>query len=358
MKENNLNKLEEKDEITLKELIQKVILFGEEIRKSWLIVVGLCLLICGYFLFRHYTFKPKYITETKFIVEGSSGGGSLGGLLGQFGIRNSGKFNPYKVIEVARSKNILKKIFFYKINQDFIINDILKEYGLVEKWAKKDPKWNNFTFKTADQDKFTELESKAFLAIYNMTVGGEKIKDPLLTFSYNEDSGIYQYNSSTINEKLSLGMVDRVYMELKLFFEEEILANQLNTTVILKQKADSIQAMIYKKSYQLAGQQDQTLGLARSTPGARKVILEKEILALTTAYSEILKNYEIADINLKDTRPMFIKLDETISPLEPTESSLLIELMKGLILGGFVASFFIIMRKIYRDAMYEPSIRH
>jgi hypothetical protein len=346
---NNIDKND--DEISLKEIIQNVHALYAEVVKKIYIVIGFCVIASGFFLFNHFMFQPKYVTETKFLVEGNNGGGGFGGLLGQFGLKNSGKFNPYKIIEVAKSKNILKKIFFYHTENGLIINQILKEYNLVEKWSKKDPKWENFSFKNKEIEKFTDLESKAFLNIYSLTVGSQSIKDPLLNFSYDEESGIYRYGTSTSKEKLSLLIVERAYAELKLFFEEELLTNQLNSTLILKEKSDSIQSLIYKKSYQLAGQQDQTLGLVRNQPGARKAILEKEILALTQAYSEILKNYEIADINLKDTRPMFIKLDETISPIEPIDSSLLIAIIKGVFLGGIVGVFFIIIRKKYMEAL-------
>lgn len=341
----------QEEEITLKELIIKIKSYVQEILKNYLLVILIILPFLAYFIFKHYTTNPKYKAETKFLVEGSSGGGGLGGLLGQFGIRNTGKFNPFKVIEVAKSKTLLKKVLFTKNDGDYIINKLIETYKLDEKWAKKKPEWKGFRFKSDDMSKFSLMENQAFLNVYTKVVGGKKAKDPLLTFNYDEDSGVYNYNINTEDESTTLAMISNAYENLKYFFEEEIISNQLSTTVILRQKADSIQSLITRKSYQVASQQDQTLGLVVSTPGVKRATLEKEIQALTLAYAEVLKSYEMADINLKDTRPMFLKLDETYAPIEAIESSLLISIIKGLLLGGLLATIFIIGRSIYRQAM-------
>lgn len=341
----------QEEEFTLKELITKIKYFIQEILKNYLLVLFVSLTVLVYFLYKHYTTFPKYEAETRFLVEGSSGNGGLGSILGQFGLRSSGKFNPYKVIEVAKSKSLLKKVLFTKINNDYIINELIKDYKLDEKWAKSKPEWKGFRFKTGDFSKFTLMENQAFLNIYTMIVGGKDSKEVLLSFHFDEDTGVYNYNVSTNKEALTLAIINNAYDELKHFFEEEIISNQLNTTVLLKEKADSIQRLIVNKEYQVANQQDRTMGLVVSTPGVKKSTLQREIQALTLAYAEVLKSFEMADINLKDTRPMFLKLDETYAPIEAVESSLLISIIKGLLIGGVLASVYIIGRSIYRQAM-------
>lgn len=339
------------DEITLKEIIQKLKIFYHEVLKNWYLVLLFCLPITTYFIYKHFQTKDIYNAETKFLVEGSSGGSGISGLLGQFGIRSSGKFNPYKVIEVAKSKVLIKKVLFKKLNNDYLINQIIQQYNLDEQWAKNKPEWKGFRFKNSEFDSFTEKESQAFVGVINVILGGKKIKNPLLSFGYDEDTGIFSYNVSTQKEDLTMALINNAYSELKYFFEEEIVSGQLGTTVILKQKADSIQSLINRKSIQIASHQDQTLGLVYSTPGAKKSILEKEIQALTIAYAEVLKSYEMADINLKDTRPMFLKLDESLDPLEPVQSSLIINIIKGFLIGFIIAIIFIISRFIIRNAL-------
>lgn len=339
------------DEISLKDIIITIKDYTTEVLKNWLIVGIITFAISIYFIYAHFTFIPKYNAETKFLVEGSSGSGGLGGLLGQFGLKGAGKFNPYKVTEVARSKVLLQKALFQKYDNDFIINHIISIYKLNEEWAKDDESLKSFKFKNNEFEKFDQKESLAFLRIYNLTIGNSDPNKNLLNFNYNDDAAIYKYNISTENEKLSLELINAVYQNLKYFFEEEIIKNQISTTIILKQKADSIQTLIKRKSYQLASFQDRTLGLEMSTPAAGKSILEKEIAALTMAYAEVMKSYEITDIGLKDTKPMFLKLDENFAPLECTGSNLIIQIIKGILIGILLSSVFLILRKIVREAM-------
>lgn len=339
------------EEITLKELILKIRFYAREITDHYLLVCLFLLLALSFFIYKHINTKPTYSAETRFLVEGSTTSGGLGGILGQFGIRNTGKFNPYKVIEVAKSKTLFKKVLFTKKDGDFLINQFIKAYSLDEKWAEKKPEWKGFLFKSGDMSKFSTMENQAFLKVYTKIVGSKSVKDPILSFGFDEDTGVYKYNVNTESEMITLDIINYAYENLKYFFEEEIVSNQLNTTVILKHKADSIQSLITRKSMQLATQQDRTLGLVVSTPGVKKATLEKEIQALTIAYAEVLKSYEMADINLKDTRPMFLKLDETYPPIEMETSSLLLSIIKGLLLGIIMATVFIIGRSLYKQAM-------
>ena len=63
----------------------------------------------------------------------------------------------------------------------------------------------------------------------------------------------------------------------------------------------------------------------------------------------------MTDVNLKDMKPLFMDIDTPFSQLSPTVSSALIEILKGLIFGGFIAVFFVLSKKIYRETMQEAN---
>ena len=115
----------QEEEINLKEIIIKFKFYSHEIIRNYLLVLVVTLPLLVYFVYKHYKTLPKYEAETRFLVEGSSGSGGLGSLLGQFGIRSSGKFNPFKVLEVAKSKTLIKKVLFSKTEGDYIINELI-----------------------------------------------------------------------------------------------------------------------------------------------------------------------------------------------------------------------------------------
>lgn len=341
------------DEITLKELILKIKEYTIELFRKWYVILLISIPAIAWFYYKHTRHDVTYTAETKFIIEGQSGGG-VAGLLSQFGIRGGGgnsKTNPYKVMEVAKSKLTVRNLLFKKLNGDFIANHILRDYNLIEQWSEKRPEFKGFSFKSDQYESFDTLQNRVLLALIGKVVGSKSEKNPILGFSYDEDSGIFKYNITSKNEDLTLHLSDEAYQYLVNFFESDAMSSQGNTTQILKAKVDSLKYLIDRKIYQISAISDQSQGLILQTPNARKTILEGELLALKTAYGEVLKSYEISDAGMRDTKTMFLKLDEAIPPLEPLESSLLISLIKGILLGGLSGASVVIFMKIIRDAM-------
>lgn len=338
--------------VTLRELIKRIQFYYTLCIKRWVFLTLMCTPFVVFFGYKHFTFKPSYEAEVKFLVEGSTSSfGGLGGLLGQFGIRNTGKANPFKVVEVAQSNYLFERILFDQSVKPNIANRLIEVYQMDELWAKQDKKFENFRFVNTQLKQLDSLEKVAFSRLLQKLTGGKNHVNPILTFVYNEDTGIFNYRINCYDENLTLDLQSAAYNNLRKFFEEDILFNSINTTIVLRDKADSIQQLITKKTYELARMQDQTLELVLATPGVKKMTLEKEIQALTLAYAEVLKSYEISDITLKDTKPMFLKLDESISPLEATTSSIIINLIKALLCGLLIGVGWLVGKEIFKEIM-------
>lgn len=338
--------------LTMKEIILTAQDYFLEVLRNYLLLIIVFLPFCSYYIYKFYNTKPVYYAEVKFLVEGSSAStGGLGGLLGQFGIRNTGKANPFKIVEVAKSKAILEKVLFSTFEGDLTANHVLNAYQLNKEWAKNDSKFISFKFRNTKYDELDSLERIAYVRLIAKVTGGKDAVNCLINFTFDNETGIYAYQVNSENEKLAIHLQNSCYNYLRRFFEEDMVENSIRTTVVLKQKADSLQNILVNKTYQLANLQDRTLGLVMATPGVRKMALEKEIQALTLAYSEVLKSYELSDINLRDTKPLFLKLDESLSPLESVSPSIYINIFKAILLTMLFGGGFIIMRKLYREIM-------
>lgn len=341
------------DEITLKELILKVKEYALEVWNSKLTVVLFCALGLAFFLYKHYTTPITYSAESRFIVEGSGGmGGGIAGLLGQFGIRRDSKVNPYKIQEVAKSSKLIQKIIFKKINDTLIANRIIDLYEFHKSWDKNpNEELHGFYFTQTELSKFSDTENIAMKAVLNKIIGGPKTKDPLLSVSFDEDSGIFKIGFTTTDADLSMEMEKLLYEEIRIFFEESIVANQAQTVKILEAKADSLQALITSKTYAAASLQDRSLGLISNVQQVKSEKLQKEVTVLSTALAEVIKSLEVADISLKDVQPMFLQIDESLPPLKGSDSSIIMTILKGGIIGFLIAMVFVFGRKVYRDAM-------
>lgn len=340
------------DEITLKELILKVQEYIREVIKNWWLVALFCVFATGFFLYKHFTHVPEYTAELRFVVEGQGGvSGGLGGLLGTFGIKKGGSVNPYKILEVGKSNKLFEDIAFSTFEADTTIADkLLAEYDLVEKWSKKNEKYKDFRFVGDKMER--PIEKKVFKNLRGMVWGSpENNKNALSKLSLDEEKGIYSMNTSTTDESLSITMTNRFYQGIKQFFEDEIFENQKRSAEILAAKADSINNLRTSKIYQLARFEDKNRGLIYKENQSRRAVLTQEIQALGMAYAELIKNYEMTDVNLKDLQPLFMEIDRPFSPLKSSESSLLKNLILGLFLGGFFGSGVIVIRKIFKDIM-------
>lgn len=348
------------DEISLKELILKINEYWREIwNNKWLIALFIIPCIAG-FIVHAMTKKPVYVATLRFIVEGESGAsfGGLGGLLGQFGFRGGGgKSNPLQMVEVAKSPDILKDVLFVRVperNNDFVANIVIQEYELDRKWKKRFPELEGFRFRHGDTDSFDVNETRAFLSVMGKVLGPKKKPQKALnSVSFNEDTGIFTISSKTESEAVSIALCEQTYETLKVFYEEKILANQKQTRDLLKEKVDSLNALLEQKQLALARFQDSSLGLISREVGVRRDILTKEISALSLAMGEAIKSFELADYAYKDRKPLFLAIDRPLPPITPEEASKLIAIIKGLFLGSFLGAGFVLARKIIKDVMNE-----
>jgi phosphoribosylformylglycinamidine (FGAM) synthase PurS component len=346
----------ENDEITLKELILKIKEYWTELWNNKRTIILFCIPFVAFFLYKAYTTPTEYKANLNFIVEGQGGGGGISSLLGQFGFRSggSGKTNPFQIIEITKSKMTLKEIIFTKENEEYLANTIIEDYDLEKAWKKNIPEMEGFQFNHDSLKLFNENELIALTGVIGKILGPEKNPElALLQVSFNEDTGIFSLNAKTLSEDVSFALVENTYDVLKNFYEKKALENQIQTRNLLKKKVDSLDATIKLKFYQVARFEDQNRNLISLERSAQKNVLMGEIQALSTALGEAMKSFEIADYSLKDSQPLFMLVDKSFKPASPVRQSKLVNIIKGLLFGGFLAGGFIIGRKIYRDAMEE-----
>ncbi|MCB0752986.1 MAG: hypothetical protein KDC52_16055, partial [Ignavibacteriae bacterium] len=79
--------------------------------------------------------------------------------------------------------------------------------------------------------------------------------------------------------------------------------------------------------------------------------LQKEATVLTTALAEVIRSLEMADISLRDVQPMFMQIDESLPPINGSESSLIKNILSGLFIGFFISIAFIFLKGIYKEAL-------
>lgn len=361
------------DEITLKELILKVIEFYREILKYWYIVL-LCILIAfAYLFYEKVTTLVKYPAALTFMLndDGESGTNSgVGMILGSLGIggkKGGETANLEKILQLFKTRAVIDRALLKRIDlndkNDFLVNHIIDEYGLEYlldeyqrmSWKKQildeDP---NFRMKHDSIAIYTENEQVMMKIVYDNVVGsvGRGIK-ALMTSSLDEDSGIMAVSVSTTSELLTIEMLNTVYEQLSLFFIEKAIEKQQKTFDILSEKNDSISRVLLQSEYELADFKDSNRKLVTVKGYLKEQRLERQVKILNVMYAEAIKNLEISDFALKRRKPYVQLIDSPMRPLSPRGKSLKMAIIFSIIFGSIISVVFILGRKIIRDAMAE-----
>ncbi len=358
MEQNNIPPYQD-DEITLKELIEKLLEFWRELwaKKWWIILIALPFI--AYFGYKAKTALVTFQANLTYSMnDGSGGGGGLSGILGSFGLGKGGKVNLDKIVELSKSRNIIQKVLFTPIpldtmdgKTDYIANHLITLYKLDEAWTNKNKSWMGFRFKSDSIKAFSNDELAALKMLHGKVVGGKNAKIPIFSNGFNEDTGILSMSATTVDEELSITFCNKVYDELKKYYILNGTKGNEKSFKFVAAKTDSITNLLKSKQYQLAKFNDTHRNLTDQTMLVQRKILETEIGKLTLMYGEVTKNYEIADFSLEAGTPDITIIDEPLPPLDAQGESFLIALIKGGLLGGLLAAGFFIARKIVVDAM-------
>jgi len=360
MQENNSNSVNE-GEVSLKDLLLKIIELYHEVVRYWKLVVLSILLFAGLMFYRAYNASIKFPAKLTFMLnEDNSGGmGAIGGLAASFGLggMNNGEFNLEKMIALSKSRNIMQQVFFdkgiVKGKNDFYANHIIQEFDLLEKWKKTESLKDFKAFTHQNISEFSKTENRAFKYIHAVIIGAGN-REKVLSPTINDLTGIVELEISTTSEDLSINLVNVIFDKLSHFYIDKAIEQQQYTFAITKQKTDSLKKALDYAQSNLLKFKDSHRNLMLRQYEAQELRLQRDAQILTIAYGESLKNQELADFALKSKTPFIQLIDLPISPISREKESKLKAIILGSFLGGFLATVFILGRKIIRDSLNQP----
>ncbi len=350
------------DEISLREVILKIQGFIKELFKYFWIPVILALLGGAYMYYQYTTQVTNYTGKLTFMVDSNEGGGLSGmaTILATFGLGSGGKrANLDKITQIGKSRKIIYRILQSKTQidgkEDFFANHLLNIYPFREMWKKADRMdLADFVFTQKNIQEKNPAKDAILNTLYKKIVGSAESENQLLNSGYDDDSGIMFLAITSESEDFSINFTDSLFDVMSRYYIEKSSAKALKTYKVFKAKADSIYKVLTGKQYALANIFDQDKTFYLRTSKIKRDRLLGEIEIFTRAYAEAYKNMEVAAFDLDLKTPYITVIDRPIAPLPKKSPNLLMDLIKGLLLGGIIGSAFVILRKIYRDVMTEP----
>lgn len=345
--------IQDGDEITLKELILKIKEYTSEIIKRWYVPAFFALLLSAYMLYQAFTTKPIYQAELTYIVNEAdkSGMGGLGSLLGAFGAGTVGKSSPDMINELARSERIMNTSLFAKSNidgvDDYFANHFIRIYELHKSWEKDTTGLNGFTFKKSNFEAFTRLENKALNNIHDILIGKAGKFSP----SFDKKSGIMKMTFESPSEALSIFFTRKVFVDLGDFYVNSTTERERTNYMTLKAQQDSVFALLKSKGQSAASFGDFQRGLLFESDKFKGQMLRQESQVAGAVYTELMKQFAVADYALRNNTPFISAIDMPKEPLEPTKKSKKMAVIIGVFGGMFLGSLLIVFRRIYLNAM-------
>ena len=348
------------DEISLKELIQKIQEWIAYLKTQWKLIIGIAALggIIG-FVYASFQ-KPIYLATTTFVLEEDKGGGGMGGAMGlassfgfDLGGGGGGLFTSSNIIELMKSRLVVEKTLLNPVQvagkEISLANYYIQINKLNEGWAKK-PSLSNINFPVnADRSKFS-LEQDSIL--YGISSG--LTKNSLVIAQKDKKVSIISLTVKTESELFSKLFCEQLLKETSDFYiETKSKKSRLNVD-ILQHQADSIRAELNSAITGVATASDNVYNLnpalnVKRTPSTRRQV---DVQANTAILTQLVAQLELSKVSLRKETPLVQIIDRPILPLGKDKVG---SRLKSLVLGGFLAGFLIVLYLIFSN-LYKKTI--
>lgn len=349
----NIENQYQDDEITLKELLLKIKEFFHEALDNWKGIVIFSILFGLLFGAPKLLDEKIYIAESRFLINNSSKGGGVSSILQSFGFGGGGGSGPIGAItDLFHSKDLVAKTLLKKAKidgeVDFIANHYIRLYELTEDWNEEEkyPEIHNFSFTTSDIKKFQLGDNRALNIIYELII--EEIG-----VSLDDMTGIVNFNFTSESEELSVEFARTMYKVVNEYFTEFTIGPSAYAAKYAEHRVDSISKALSSAEYRFAKFTDSEKGLFRQVDELPKKRAQRDAQILVLMLGEALKNYELAKFQSVNNQPTFRMMQSPVYPLDHEPRGLLLSLIIGGFLGGFLSVVYVIGRKIIRETMED-----
>ena len=345
-----------KDEITLKELILKGKEWFRYLTSKWLII-GLVSLVGAALGFWYATKqKPVYTASLSFALEEEGVGASAAmGLASQLGLdiggaTSGGAFKGANVLEIFKSRLMIQKALLEPVSFDNNKQSLADLYIQANEWRKgwKEKKnLKNIQFPVHESN-LSRTQDSVLGLIHEVL-----LKKELIVGQKDKKNSVINVEIATKSEVFSKQFTETLAVIVSDFYIETKSKKAKQNLAILEHQRDSIRAALNSSLTGVAVSNDEVFGLnpalnVRRVPGIKK---EVDVQANTAILTELVKQTELARINVRKETPLIQVIDKPILPLKKENFGK----VKGLLIGGFLAAFLVtgvlIGRKVLKGVM-------
>ena len=337
--------IKNKDEISIRELIEKGKEWYVYLLSQWKIIVLAGFLGAALGLVYSFTKKPTYTATLTFALEDEKSGGSGGimSLASQFGFdiggSGGGIFEGSNLIELFKSRTMIEQALMKPVYYKGDTISLAEMYIQKNKWRES---WNNKP-KFAKIQFIPDTKRKYFTRIHDSILGviySDLSRNYLAVGQKDKKVSIISMDVTSSNELFSLYFCENLARQVGQFYIATKSKKARANMEILERQTDSIRAELNNAISGLASANDNTFNLnpalnIRRVPSAKKQV---DVQANTAILTELVKQSELAKVALRRETPLIQVLDKPILPLPQTRFGK----AKGIVMGGFLFGFIVV----------------
>jgi hypothetical protein len=349
--------MQPEEQITIKDIILKIISIFKSIIKNWKIV--LLFGIIGGALGFLYDYKnqtdPTYKSLTQFYLETAVPTNDYGGfasMLGGGGGGGGGLFSGENLLTLIKSTDFMEKILLREITiagkKHIMCNYFYQKNRPEKKEAEKKEKVKEeYVFlKHTNKEKFTLPEFNS-LAI----VKGPAIVATNLTAE--DKSSFMNLSVVTFDDTLSKVYADVFLETLREYYIDSKTDKIKNTIKRQERIVDSLRYLSQANESALARVKDQYKEAVFEQGHVLEQQLTRKSQMLTNSFSEQERSLQNLKLQLYQDSPLFKITSPQRFPLSPSGSSLTKNYKTGIYIGIFVSLIFIVLFDAIREIMKD-----
>jgi hypothetical protein len=346
------------DEISLKELIEKIKKWGSYLKSKWkaILIVSIIGALIGLTIALFE--KPTYKAVLTFAMEEDKGGG--GGLSGALGLASSfgidlggggggGAFAASNLTELMKSRLLVEKVLLKPIAINGKIITLAEYYiqinELRSKWEKKATLKNIQFLPNADRSNFT-LQQDSILQQFHKSLID---KEHLSIMQKDKKVTILSIEVNSENELFSKIFCESIAKETSDFYiETKSKKSKINVNVLQRQ-TDSVRNALNGAITGVANETDNVYNLnpAFNVKVAPSKKMQIDVQANTAILTNLVVQLELAKITLRKETPLIQLIDRPILPLVKEKFGKLKWIILGGVLAGLLYVLYLIFRQLY-----------
>lgn len=345
---NNIN-TNHTDEISIADLVNKFKNITRYLKSKWIIILSYSFLGALLGLGIAIIKKPTYTAVCTFVLEDSKTSGGLGqyaSLASLAGINigsGGGIFEGDNIIELYKSRSMIKKALLSPLNYNGkiepLLNRFIKAYKLSDKWTNENNGIKvNFV---VNQQHFSRFQDSIITDIVELFD-----KKLLNVVKPDKKLNIIRVEVETRDEIFSKKFTEELVQTVNDFYIYTKTKKTFQNVQILQHQADSVKQSLNASisgvatAIDAAPNANPQLNSLRVSAQKRQI----DVQAATAIYAEIVKNLEITKISLREEKPLIQIIDGPLLPLKVSE----ITIVKGTIFGflflGIISIITLVLR--------------